>query len=211
MSKLVIIGAGGHGRVVADCAKVIGDYDDIVFLDDCFNDRKTNACWEIVGPVSMWSELIDYDFIVAFGNNELRKKTIEKLQKANANLVSLIHPSAIISQYADIGIGTVVFANAVINVNSKIGKGCIINTAATIDHDCQLDECVHISPGANIAGGVTIGALSWLGIGCSVIEYVKLEQNTQVGAGAAIVKTTKANTLYAGVPAKPIKSLTTEG
>jgi len=208
MSKLVIIGAGGHGRVVADCAQVIGDYDDIVFLDDCFNERKINEHWRIIGHVSIWSKLTDSDFIVAFGNNTLRKRMINELQQANANLVSIIHPSAVVSKYANIDVGTVVFANAVINVNSQIGKGCIINTAATIDHDCQIGECVHISPSANIAGGVTIGVLSWLGIGSTVIECLTLAENTQIGAGAVVTQSTQANSLYLGVPAKRVRALT---
>ncbi|MBL4940744.1 MAG: acetyltransferase [Colwellia sp.] len=208
MNRLVIIGAGGHGRVVADCAKAIGDYDDIVFLDDCFNERKVNEHWKVIGPVSIWSKLNDVDFIVAFGNNKLRKKTIKTLQQANANLVSMIHPSAVISQYTNIGVGTVVFANAVVNVNSTIGKGCIINTGATVDHDCNIHPYVHISPGVNIAGGITVGALSWLGIGSTVIEGITLAENTQVGAGAAVIQSTQANSLYLGVPAKRIRSLT---
>jgi len=207
MNRLVIIGAGGHGRVVADCAKVIGDYDDIVFLDDCFNERKINSHWQIIGHVNMWSKLIDSDFIVAFGNNKLRKKTITDLQQANANLVSIIHPSAVISQYANIEVGTVIFANAVVNVNSRIGKGCIINTGATVDHDCQLLPYVHISPGVNIAGGVTVESLSWLGIGSTIIECLTLAENTQVGAGAVVTQSTQENSLYLGVPAKRIRSL----
>lgn len=207
MKTLVIIGAGGHGRVVADCAQVIGDYDDIIFLDDCFVERQNNAHWKIIGRVSMWSELIDSDFIVAFGNNKLRKTTINKLQQANVNLVSIIHPSAVISQYVNIEVGTVVFANAVVNVNSKIGQGCIINTGATVDHDCQIGECVHISPGTNIAGGVSVGTLSWLGIGSSIIESLTLAENTQIGAGAVVTQSTQANSLYLGVPAKRIRAL----
>jgi sugar O-acyltransferase (sialic acid O-acetyltransferase NeuD family) len=208
MSRLVIIGAGGHGRVVADCAQILGNYDDIVFLDDCFNKRTTNAHWKIIGRVDMWSELTDSDFFIAFGNNKLREKTIKKLQQVNVNLVSLIHPSAVISPRASIGKGVVVCANAVINVGTHISDGCIINTSATVDHDCELQSYVHISPGVNIAGGVTIEALSWLGIGSTVIECLTLAENTQIGAGAVVTQSTQANSLYLGVPAKRIRSLT---
>mgnify|MGYP003385255885 CR=1 FL=1 len=208
MNRLVIIGAGGHGRVVADCAQTIGEYDEIIFLDDCFVERKKYACWKIIGCVNMWPELTNSDFIVAFGNNKLRQVVLNELRQANANLVSIIHPSAVISQYANIEVGTVVLANAVVNVNSNIGRGCIINTAATIDHDSQIGECVHISPGANIAGGVVVGALSWLGIGSTVIEHLTLAENTQIGAGAVVTQSTQKNSLYLGVPAKRIRALT---
>lgn len=206
MKTLVILGAGGHGRVVADCAELIGNYDCIKFVDDCFADRKHNNHWPIIGNTNTWVEhLKTADFIVAFGKNELRYNTLKALNKLQANIISLVHPKAVVSPHAKIGKGVVVFANAVVNIGAVIHDGCIINTGATIDHDCIIKDAVHISPGANIAGGVTIGSCSWLGIGCSVVEYIELAENTQVGAGAAVIKPTEPNSLYLGVPAKRIK------
>ena len=209
MRKLIIIGAGGHGRVVADCAQQQGKYSQIVFLDDCFDERKENSEWQVVGSVKDFPQYIDEaDFIVAFGNNRLRKDLLEQLRKAKANIVSLIHPSAVVSPHTFIGKGVVVFANAVINIGASIADGCIINTAATVDHDCELHQCIHVSPGANIAGGVHIAQLSWIGIGSTIVECITLADNTQVGAGAVITQSTQANSLYLGVPAKRVRSLT---
>ena len=210
-STLVIIGAGGHGRVVADCATVTERYKEIIFLDDCFAERKQNFHWPIVGMVEEWPHYSERaDFIVAFGNNKLRQVTLKALNNANVSITNVIHPSAVISASVQLGKGIVVFANAVINIGAIISDGCIINTASTIDHDCVLAQCCHISPGVNIEGGVKIGALTWLGIGSSVIEYIELAERTQTGAGAVVTKPTLANTLYLGIPAKAIGMLTVE-
>jgi sugar O-acyltransferase (sialic acid O-acetyltransferase NeuD family) len=208
---LIIIGAGGHGRVVADCAKATEKYQEIIFLDDCFSQRQENLHWPIVGPVEKWPNYrTQADFIVAFGNNDLRASTLNVLKEAGVNITNVIHPSAVVSSSTQLGKGIVVFANAVVNIGATIADGCIINTAATIDHDCNVGHYCHISPGVHVAGGVKIGALSWLGIGSAVIEYIELAERTQVGAGAVITKPTLANTLYLGVPAKAIHTSTLE-
>ncbi|MCI2283338.1 acyltransferase [Colwellia sp. MSW7] len=152
MTTLVIIGAGGHGRVVADCAQQLGTYQNVVFLDDCFNKSTTSGHWEIVGKVNDFQKYLSHsDFIIAFGNNQLRAKTYKILHKANANIITLIHPSATVSPRSLIGKGVMICANSVINIGAKIADGCIINTSATVDHDCILGPYIHVSPGVNIA------------------------------------------------------------
>lgn len=208
MNTLVIIGAGGHGRVVADCAEATNQYQNIVFLDDSFPERKKNLHWEIVGKTNSFINYInDTHFIVAFGDNALRSKTLNNLKKTKAIITTLIHPTACISKHTLIGNGIVVFAQAAINIGCSIGDGCIINTAATIDHDCTLQDFVHVSPGANIAGGVTIKKQSWVGIGASIIECVTIAQNTLIASGSTVISSTKENSLYTGVPAVFKKSL----
>lgn len=208
ISKLIIIGAGGHGRVVADCALATGEYQEIVFLDDCYPQRKDNALWTIVGKVQEFTKYLDDAvFIVAFGNNQLRQTILSQLKSANARVVSITHPSAVICPHTKIALGVVVCANATINIGANIDEGCIINTGSTIEHDCNIGEFVHISPNAAIAGGVSIGKLSWLGINSTVIECLTLAPNTQVGAGSVIICNTTANSLYVGVPAKCIKTI----
>ena len=208
MNKLIIIGAGGHGRVVADCARATKKYDKIDFLDACYRTKTTNLNWSIVGPVDDWKKhLSSADFIVAFGNNQLRLSIIDQLLKSNASVVNIIHPTAYISDESHLAKGCVVFANAVVNIASSIQNGCIINTGATVDHDCTLAEAVHISPGANIAGGVSIGKYSWVGIGSCVTECLSLAENTVIGAGSVVINSTEPHSLYVGVPAKKIKTL----
>lgn len=210
METLVIIGAGGHGKVVAECAQQLGTYKHIMFLDDCYPDTKTSGAWKISGVVESFTQYIaQADFIVAIGNNSIRATITNTLKEANAHITSLIHPTASISSHTSIGNGVVIFANAVVNIGSDIADGCIINTGATVDHDCRISSFVHVSPGVNIAGGVSIKEYSWLGIGSTVIECLTLAQNTQVGAGAVVITSTQANSLYLGVPAKKVRSLTT--
>ncbi|GHE89792.1 acetyltransferase [Thalassotalea profundi] len=205
INRLIIIGAGGHGRVVADCALATGQYQEIRFLDDCYPERKDNALWSIVGTVKEFTQYLDEaHFIVAFGNNKLREKVQSQLHAANANIVTIIHPQATVSPHAHIGLGVVVCANATINIGATINDGCIINTASTIEHDCNIGEFTHISPNCALAGGITVGKLSWLGINSTVIECLTIAPNTQVGAGAVVISNTDKDSLYLGIPAKRI-------
>lgn len=202
MKTLIIVGAGGHGRVVADCAEATKQYNSIVFIDDCYPQRIKNLHWDIIDTTNSFEKYIaNADFIVAFGNNKLRAETLEKLSNAKANIITLIHPSACISDHANVGQGVVAFANSVVNIGAEIANGCIINTSATIDHDCVVGSCTHVSPGANVAGGVSIGEQAWIGIGASIIEYISIGSKTHIAAGAAVTQSTQDNALYAGVPA----------
>lgn len=208
MRKLAIIGAGGHGRVVADCAMSSSDYQEIIFIDDCYPERTQNLHWPIENNLSALDKYVNnYDFIIALGNNEVRQKIMLKLENLQAKIITLVHHTAVVSPYCTIGRGGVVFANAVVNIGCTLGDGVIINTSASIDHDCTVGDFTHISPGVHVAGGVKIGKYSWLGIGCSIVEYIEIATNTTVGAGAVVHKNTSANQLYVGVPASPIKSL----
>lgn len=147
---LVIIGASGHGKVVASIAQAVG-YQSIIFLDDNPHAKKC-LDYPIVGPVSQFLDYLPQaDFIVAIGNPAVRKKIQTDLENYQATLASLIHPQAVIAPNVTLGSGTVVMAGAVINTNTQIGQGCIINTSASVDHDCVLEDYVHVAVGAHIA------------------------------------------------------------
>jgi UDP-N-acetylbacillosamine N-acetyltransferase len=206
--RLLIIGSGGHGRVVADYAELLCHYREISFLDDSFGNNNTNGKWLVIGARNSWKEHIsDSDFIVAFSSNIDRALMLNTLTSANVSIVNIIHPRAVISKNVTLGLGITICANAVVNVGTQLSDGCIINTAATIDHDCFIGQCVHISPGVHLAGGVRVGKNSWLGIGSSVIEGVNLAENIQVAAGAVVIKAEQSNALYMGVPAKVVRPL----
>ena len=156
-SKLVIIGASGHGKVCADIALKLQQYDEILFLDD---DETIKECmgFHVVGKSQDAEHYInEADFFVAIGNGKIRKKVTEQLGELKANITTLIHPMAVIGCCVTIGSGTVVTAGAVINPDTKIGQGCIINTCASVDHDCKLEDYVHVSVGAHLCGTVEIG------------------------------------------------------
>lgn len=195
LNRLVIIGASGHGKVIADVAVKCG-YKDIVFLDDSENVKECVG-FPVIGKVLDAKNMED-EKIVAIGNAEIR----EKIQSQLSNLVTLIHPSAVVSRRVKIGEGTVIMAGAVINSDVVIGKGCIINTGASVDHDCKLEDFVHVSVGAHVAGTVSIGKKTWVGAGATVSNNVSICDNCMIGAGAVVVKDLKKSGIYIGVPVR---------
>lgn len=200
MNRLIIVGASGHGKVVADIAR-LNAYTDISFLDDAPGlDRLSD--YRVIGPVARFSELLQNDFIVAIGNSEIRHRIQDELSNAGARMVTLIHPSAVVSQDAEIGVGTVVMAGSVINPSVKIGRGCIVNTCASVDHDCHIGNFSHISVGAHLAGAVSIGEETWIGIGAVVSNNISICSNCMIGAGAVVVKDVGISGTYVGVPAQ---------
>lgn len=204
--KIVIIGASGHGKVVADIAKLNG-YDEILFLDD---DKSKTSCgnYKVAGTSKEITKYRDYDFIIAIGNNKIREKISDTLEKENIKQTVLIHPTAVIDETATIKEGTVVMANAVINASVQIGRSCIINTASSIDHDCIINDFVHVSPGVHVAGTVTIGRNTWLGIGSTVINNLEICSNCIIGAGSTVIKDIKEEGTYIGSPAERMKKMT---
>lgn len=202
MKQLVIIGASGHGKVVADIAKKNG-YEEILFLDDNASVRTCGG-YPVVGS-SKEIHAYHSDFAVAIGNAKIRKLLIERLEASKKNLPVLIHPNAVIGEEVHIKKGTVVVAGAVINPGTSIGKGCIINTCASVDHDCQLSDYVHISVGAHVAGTVSVGKSTWVGAGAVVSNNIEICSNCMIGAGAVVVKNIEESGTYVGVPAKRIK------
>ncbi len=206
MKKLAILGAGGHGKVVADTAALLG-YTDIHFFDAVWPARTENCVWPIRGTEKdLFAHINEFDAItVAIGNNKTRLDFCLQIKETNHHLVTLIHPTAYVSQHTVIGDGTVVFANAVINPGSSIGLAGIISTSATVDHDCIIGNSVHISPGVHIAGEVQIGDRSWIGIGSAIKHQIKIGADVMVGAGAAVVSDIPDRLTVVGVPAKKIK------
>lgn len=203
--KLAILGASGHGKVVADTALQAG-WHEVVFFDDAWPERSHNGCWSVIGDTQALLQRLDefQGVIVGIGNNRIRLTKTRELAAQNARLVSVVHPSAVISSHAVLGRGSVVFAGAVIQVDSQLGEACIVNTRACVDHGCRLADGVHICPGVSLAGLVEIGEASWVGIGSSVKQLVRLGSNVIVGAGAAVVCNVPDGQTVIGVPAKPL-------
>ena len=200
--NLLIIGASGHGKVVADIATKMNRWANIAFLDD--NDSVNMSMGlPVIGKSS--SALIyreSSEFFVAIGNNSTRERIQEELEIEGASLATLIHPNAVIGTEVAIGTGTVIMAGVVINSSSKVGKGCIINTSSSIDHDSIIEDYVHISPGATLAGTVRIGKGSWVGVGSVISNNITICNSCQLGAGAVVVKDITEKGTYIGVPAK---------
>lgn len=196
MNRLIIVGAGGHGKVVADIARLNG-YEDIVFLDS----KEGKACggYPIVGSDKEIDEL-DGDLFIAIGNSEVRKTFMQN--RTERYFPTLIHPAAVIAKDVMLGEGSVVMAGAVINSGAIVGRGCIINTSCSVDHDCVIGDFCHISVGSHLAGTVNIGEGTWIGIGAIISNNVCVCSNCTVGAGAVIVRDLCESGTYIGIPAR---------
>lgn len=206
MKRLALLGASGHGKVAADAAE-LGGWDEIAFFDDAWPSLSKNGKWSVLGNSEKLLQTIDtfHGVVVTIGNNRVRKLKLDTLFGLYAPVVSIVHPSAQISRYCSIGLGSVIFAGAVVNVDSTIGVGSIVNTGASIDHDCQLGSFVHISPGAHLAGGVSVGELSWVGIGACVRQLVTIGREVTVGAGSVVVKAVSDGQTVVGVPSRLLR------
>ncbi|MEC2073414.1 acetyltransferase [Alkalihalophilus marmarensis] len=201
-NKLLIIGASGQGKVVADIAIKMNKWQSIAFLDNNEN-LKNSLGLEVIGRSNEAIRHInDFDIFVGIGNNAIRKKIQESLEVEGATIPTLIHPSATLGGQVEVAPGTAVMAGVVINCSTTIGKGCIINTGATVDHDNIIEDYVHISPGAHLAGTVNVGQGSWLGIASAISNNVKITSNCNVGAGAVVISDITESGTYVGVPAR---------
>lgn len=199
MQNVVIIGTGGHAKVVADIIKLNKD-NLIGFLTN--DDTLTSFLGKpILGLDTEYKKIKNAQFIIAIGNSCVREKIANSMP--DAKWYTAIHPKAIISQTETvIGEGTVISANAVVNACSKIGKHCIINTNCTVEHDNIIKSFSHISVGTMLAGNVYVGEKTWIGIGASVKNGITICDNCLIGAGAVVVKDIVKPGIYIGVPAR---------
>ncbi|REJ08904.1 acetyltransferase [Halobacillus trueperi] len=204
MNKLLIIGASGHGKVIADIAKKSDEWEQILFIDDK-SEQAEMLGYQVVGKVKdAWEYINECAFVVGIGDNFIRQSLQEDLESKGATIASLVHPSAIIGTDVSIGMGTVVMAGVVINSGTCIGRGCIINTSSSIDHDNTIGNYVHVSPGSHLAGTVNVGKNTWMGIGSVVSNNVNITSDCKIGAGAVVIKEINSPGTYVGVPARKI-------
>jgi sugar O-acyltransferase (sialic acid O-acetyltransferase NeuD family) len=189
MKAIIIYGASGHGKVIADSIRKSGG-DILGFVDDDESKWGTPyAGRRVLGGreyLTRLNETGDIEVIIGIGDNLARKRIFEKLAGGKIHFGVVVHPSAQVGQDVTIGEGTVVMANCVVNPETRIGRHCIVNTAATIDHDAIIHDFIHISPGAHLGGGVEVGDFTWIGLGASVINNIAIAENCIVGAGASV-------------------------
>lgn len=203
--RVAIIGAGGHGRVVADCAMAQGCLELVGFLD---HDIERAGATELGLPVHC--PPIDAPAIGAqgvllgTGDNRRRLALLAQARLANLALPVVVHPKAWISPHASLGDGAVVMANATVQTNCRLGAAVIVNTNASVDHDCTLADGVHVSPGAHLAGNVTVGEGSHIGLGASIIQGIHIGRDCMIAAGAVVIRDVPDGMRVAGVPAQPM-------
>lgn len=201
MKRLAIFGASGHGRVVADIAECCGWQ--VSFFDDAEPMDGATLGLPYCGTFeAVLERKEDFEGVfVAIGNNGIRMRKYHELLKAGFSMPSLVHPSASVSRYVQLAEGTVIMPGAVVNAGARIEFACIVNTAASVDHDCILEAGVHVSPGAHLAGQVSVGTCSWIGIGAIVRQQISIGSHAIIAAGAVVVKDVQDATTVIGVPA----------
>lgn len=208
MKRLLIWGAGDQGLVTYQCALETNQYDQIDFMEIKEKDSRLIENKKIYKEEEFEEVVKRYDeVIVATGSNVLRQQKIEKLNTFNIPLATIIHPSAIICSNVKISGGTTILANVIININAAIGAGCIINNGSIIEHDCFVGNYVNICPRFAMAGHTSIGNSSYMGIGSTVIDDIKIGNNVTVGAGVVVICDIPDDKLVVGIPAKIIKDI----
>jgi sugar O-acyltransferase (sialic acid O-acetyltransferase NeuD family) len=193
---MILYGASGHAKVIADILKATG-----IEITELFDDNdqiKTLSGINVVKPHQTEEELI-----ISIGNNAIRKKIVET---NNFRYGIAIHPTAIVSPSAVIGEGTVVMQGAIIQADAVIGKHCIINTGATVDHECKIEDYVHISPNSSLCGNVKVGAGTWIGAGTTVIPGIEIGSWSTIGAGSTVINNINSNMVAVGCPCKIIRN-----
>lgn len=206
MKRLAILGASGHGKVVAEVALSAG-WDSVDFYDDAFLAGSDIDNISIEGDFTRILEKSDYydGFHVAIGNNRTRLKFLNRLIDFDLSCPNLIAPSAVVSQTVSLGVGISIMANVVVNAQTEVGNGVVLNTSCSVDHDCKISAGVHISPGAHLAGHVSVGDYSWVGIGSVIIQGKVIGDKTIIGAGSVVIDDIPSNVTAVGVPSKTIK------
>lgn len=197
MNSIYIYGASGHGLVVADIAKSCG-YNDIMFIDDGDNSYLS------------FKDIKNSNHIpIAFGvgNNQIRFNLYEKVKSNGFKILTLIHPSAVVSPSAKISEGTIIMPNVVVNSNVTIGQGVILNSASVVEHESIIGDFVHISPCVALAGNTNVGDYTHIGIGSQTIQGITIGKNCIIGAGSTIVKNINDKKKAFGTPCKEIEDI----
>lgn len=209
VKDIVVIGAGGHCRVLLSILKYHAEFNVAGIVD---RDAAAKG-EEISGSVIKYSmeelEEIYQNGIrhaaIAIGNNKERKEIFLKLLDMGFKIPSLIHPGAVIEEDAIVGEGSVICLGALIGTKVNIGRNCIVYTGSILDHEVVLEDHSYISPGCSIAGRVMLGESSFIGLGSTIIENITIGKNAVVGAGSVVIREVPENTVVAGVPAGKIK------
>ncbi len=206
---VVIVGAGGHGKVVVDILCSGGVHRPVAFLDADPSLLGTRvAGLEVMGSIHYFAKLRAANVrgaIVAIGDNRTRLRYAKHLVDANAELINAIHPSAIVSDSATIGSNVVIAPRVVVGPESRIGDSVILNTACVIEHECEIGRAVHVCPMAALAGRVRVGDGAFIGLGAKIIPCLQIGKYTIIGAGATVIGDIPTHATAVGVPAQVIR------
>jgi acetyltransferase EpsM len=208
--KLLIWGASGHAKVVADIVRRAGIFDIVGYLDD-IQPHPPEARFlgaplytSVTALAALRSQGVSR-LILGIGKCSARLRLASVAREHGFALATAVHPCAVVAEEVRMGAGTVVAGGAVINPGTVLGENVIVNTGAVVDHDCVVEDGAHICPGTRLAGDVKVGRGAWVGIGATVIEKVRIGAGAFVGAGAVVIRDVPENVVVAGVPARVIR------
>jgi sugar O-acyltransferase (sialic acid O-acetyltransferase NeuD family) len=209
--NVVILGAGGQGKVVLEILRAQKQYTPVGFLDADPSLTGTNVHdLPVLGPVNAMLPQLGKrkvrGAIVAIGDNRTRLSYADLLREHGLELISAIHPSAVVSPTARLGVNTVLCAGAVVCTDARIGDSVIINTAAVVDHECEIGDGAHIAPGALLAGRVRIGRGAFVGLGAKILPCLSVGEHAMIGAGAVAIRDVAAGATVVGVPARVLRA-----
>ena len=214
MGPLLIFGASGHGKVVAETAQAAG-FGPVVFADDDTSKADTALVGLPVAAIGVaasleWIRQHDARVVVAIGRNHIRARVLVSFAEARVPIATVVHPDAHVSPSASLGPGTVVFAGAIVQADAQIGANVILNSGCSVDHDGVIGDHVHLCPGVHLGGDVTVDAGTQVGVGTSVIQGRRIGPGTVVGAGSAVVRDLPGGVVAYGTPARVQRSLSSE-
>jgi acetyltransferase EpsM len=207
--QLFVYGASGHGKVVADAARLSGEFEVVGFIDDAPEKRLKPFCGlHVVGGRASVAGLPEGALIaLAVGSNADRKRIVRDLGIEARRIVTVVHPAASVSPGAVLGCGTFVGPGATIHVDARVGRGCIVNSGAIVEHDDLLGDFAHLSPSATLGGGVRVGEGAHVGLGACALPGVTIGRWACIGAGAVVIRSIPSYVTAAGVPARVLRNL----
>jgi len=207
MQRIIIVCAGGHGRVVADILTCLAANGAGVaaagFVDDTPDLIGVRvAGLPVLGPLDSLSTLEHDGIVIALGDNAIRRRLTDRFLATGAQLVTVVHPRAIVAATATIGAGTMVCAGAIVQPGASLGRGVILNTAASVDHDSRIGDFAHLAPGARIGANVTIGEQALVALGTAVVAGCSVGARTVIGAGSLVLHDVRDDVVAFGTPAR---------
>ena len=207
--KCIIIGAGGHGKVVLEILRAAKKHEPVGFVDaDPSLAKQKIGGLPVLGAANVLPKLKSQKVkhaIIAIGDNRARRSYAQVLQQQGFELINAIHPKAVVAPTAKVGKGVVIAAGVVIGTESKIADLAIINTAAVVDHECVVEEAAHIGPTAALAGKVRVGECAFVGLGAKIIQCLTIGPEAVIGAGTVVIRDVESKTTVVGTPARVIK------
>ncbi len=203
-----MLGAGGHGKVVADAALACGLGELLGFLDDDESRMGVRVLGARVrGALSRVAPGREVVLVMGIGDNSARRRAFERAHALEYRIAAVVHPSAIVGRECVVGVGAVLLARVTVNTGTRIGDNAILNTACSVDHDCDIGPHAHVAPGSTLAGNVTVGEGALIGAATVAIPGITVGARAIVGAGSVIVRDLPAGCLARGVPARVVDAV----